>query len=62
MVEVSVGVIGGGIVVVGMTDSPLRDHHCGVFGLEVVSTYRYDAMSPWPTMSMPSYQLSSVHR
>lgn len=35
MVEVAVGVVGGGVGVVGMAECPLGDHYCGIFGLGV---------------------------
>lgn len=33
MVEVSIGVVGGGIGVVSVTEGPLEDHYSGVFRL-----------------------------
>lgn len=63
MVKETVGIVGFGVGILGVAECPLGDHDCCVFGLGWWLGRGFCLGGLWKlTISMPSYQLSSVQR
>lgn len=61
MVQETIGIVEIGLFVTRMAEGPVGNHDRGIFGLCYVSRKSVH-LPKSPTISMPSYQLSSVQR